>query len=116
MNEHGKTSGFELSTSKFQGSKILMHHLKFFTAPLFRLSGFTDADMLELSKYITNHSELMDLGIRVLGMGNHQVNSARTNFSCINDASHSLLQNWTKQQSSPQEEFRLLVSRLREVN
>ena len=71
--------------------------------------------MLALSKYVTNYTELLDLGVRVLGLGNHEVNSAKTDFPKVNEAAYSLLQSWAKQQSSPQEAFRLLSMSLKDI-
>ncbi len=72
--------------------------------------------MLELSKYITNYTELLDLGVRVLHFGNHQVHSAYTDFPRINEAAYNLLQTWSKGQHSPNEAKKHLDAELRKVN
>ncbi len=80
------------------------------------VSGLTDILMLEVSKYIPDYNELLDLGVRVLGMPNHQVKLAQAEFENSNVAGYELLQTWAKQQGSPQEAFRLLITRLKETN
>ncbi len=72
--------------------------------------------MLELSKRISSYTELLNLGVGVLHLPDHQVNSAHNDFKGINEAAYRLLQAWYGQQSETYGAFKLLATRLREVN
>ncbi len=72
--------------------------------------------MLNLSAYIINYTELLDLGIKVLHLTNNQVKSARTDFKQINEVAYELLQLWPRQQKSSNDALNLLHTRLSEVN
>ena len=55
---------------------------------------FQDADLLAVSKYITNGMDLQDVGVQ-LGLGLHQIDSIRTNNpDNINQAACEVLRIW----------------------
>ncbi len=78
-------------------------------------SGLTDSHILQLSTHITDYSELLTLGVKVLHLTNNQVKSAKTDSKQVNEAAYELLQLWLRQQSSLHEAFNLLNTRLRDV-
>ena len=55
---------------------------------------FLDNDLLAVSKYITNLSDLQDVGVE-LGLGLHEINSIKTNNpDDINQAACEVLRIW----------------------
>ena len=81
----------------------------------FMISGsLTDEHVLELSKRIVSESELMDLGINVLGHPEHVILTAiYDNRDKIQPATHEILSRWLKTQNNRREAFINLCAGLR---
>ena len=58
----------------------------------------TDRHLLELSKRITNQSDLRDLGFKVLKLESHYIDAVKYNrrHDGINSTAHDLLKIWVK--------------------
>ena len=61
--------------------------------------------MLELSKRITGEEELMNLGIKVLGLPDFLIKTALYNKKEIQFATYDVLSNWLQQQNNRREAF-----------
>ena len=70
------------------------------------LDSLTDEHVLELSKRITSEEELMDLGIKVLGLPDFLIKTAfYDNREKMQPATHEILSRWLKQQNSRREAY-----------
>ncbi len=78
-------------------------------------TGLSDAHILKLAGYITDLTDLRELGVSILRLGLHQVDSAHTDSKTINEAACNILQKWKRKQRSPQEAFTVLCAQLRQV-
>ena len=68
--------------------------------------SLTDAHILKLSKRITDKSELMELGIKVLGLPDFLIKTALyDNREKMQPATHEILSRWLKQQNSRREAY-----------
>ena len=75
--------------------------------------SLTDAHILELSKRITNESELMDLGVKVLELPDFLIKTAMyDNTGKIQPATHETLSRWLKNQNNRQEAYKNLYTGL----
>ena len=80
----------------------------------FIAGSLTDAHVLELSKRITSEEELMDLGIKVLGLPEFVIKTALfDNREKLQAATHELLSRWLKQQNNRLEAYMNLQVGLR---
>ena len=78
-------------------------------------SGLSDAHILDLSKRITCPDDYLDLGIKVLRLPDHQVDSVWTKHRPdVNLAARELLQIWKKKQTNPREAFNNLCTALQQ--
>ena len=73
-----------------------------------------DSHLWELAQRITTRQELLDLGLTVLGLPHHQVNSALTNNRDVDLAAHHILQIWCKQYTSSLEAYTALYTSLKQ--
>ena len=68
--------------------------------------SLTDAHILKLSKRITDKSELMELGIKVLGLPDFLIKTALyDNREKMQPATHEILSRWLKAHTSRQEAY-----------
>ena len=87
----------------------LITHCHFFLP-----DSLTDSDILELSRRITDAEELWSLGVKVLGLPEHEIRSAQTKYHPdINQTAHHLLTTWLRQQVDRQEAYTALLAALR---
>ena len=76
--------------------------------------SLTDAHILDLSQRITSESELMELGIKVLGLPDFLIKTALyDNREKMQPATHEILSRWLKAQNSRQEAYVNLQAGLR---
>ena len=73
-----------------------------------------DVHLWELAQRITTRQELLDLGLKVLGLPQHQVNSALTNNRDVDLAAHHILQIWYRQYTSSIEAYTDLYTSLKQ--
>ena len=72
-----------------------------------------DSHLWELAQRIMTRQELLDLGLKVLGLPHHQVNSALTNNRDVDLAAHHILQIWCKEYTSSLEAYTDLYTSLK---
>ena len=73
-----------------------------------------DEHILDLSKRITSAEELMDFGIKGLGLPDFKIKTAMYDHSdSIQAATHELLSTWLKQQTDRQEAYKNLQAGLK---
>ena len=72
-----------------------------------------DTHLWELAQRITTQQELLDLGLKVLGLPHHQVSSALTNNRDVDLAAHHILQIWYRQYTSSIEAYTDLYTSLK---
>ena len=78
--------------------------------------GLEDTHVLELSKRITNEQELKDLGIKALKLPKYIIQAALYNHrTSIQDAAHSVLSTWLKDQPSRKDAYRNLITGLQKA-
>ena len=72
-----------------------------------------DSHLWEFAQRISTQQELLDLGLKVLRLPQHQVNSALTNKGDVELAAHHILQIWCKQYTSSLEVYTALYTSLK---
>ncbi len=78
--------------------------------------GLTDEHILELASFITDLTELRDLGVRVLGLSLRKVNAAHNDaLKNVNEAACNILEGWRRKQNSSHEAFNILCEKLRQI-
>ena len=82
---------------------------------LFVSDSLQDEHVLDLSKRITNGEELMDFGIKCLGLPDFKIKTAMYDHSdSIQAATYELLSTWMKKQTDRQEAYKNLQCRTKE--
>ena len=79
----------------------------------FCFSKMDDAHLWELAQRIATQQELLDLGLKVLGLPQHQVTLALTNMRDVDLAAYHILQTWCKQYTSSLEAYTVLYTSLK---
>ena len=71
---------------------------------------------MELASFITDLTELRDLGVRVLGLSLRKVNAAHNNaLKNVNEAACNILEEWRRKQKSSHEAFTKICTNLKKV-
>ena len=74
----------------------------------------TDQILWKMSKLVTSHGELTDLGVDVLQIPQNRIRTALTNHSnSIHDAAHDVLSEWRLQYEKEHEAYNTLYMGLR---
>ena len=81
---------------------------------LFVSDSLQDEHVLELSKRITSAEELMDLGIKGLGLPDFKIKTAMYDHSdSIQAATYELLSTWLKKQTDRREAYKNMCAGLK---
>ncbi len=88
----------------------IFHELNFIVS-----GGLTDEHILELASFITDLTELRDLGVRVLGLSLRKVNAPHNDSRRVDEAACNILEEWRKKQKSSLEAFNILCEKLRQI-
>ena len=79
-------------------------------------AGLTDSAMVELSQRTTCESELIDLGVNVLNLPEHKIQSALYDKKEIQSAAYKLLTSWLQQQTNRHDAYNTLHSALKKAD
>ena len=80
---------------------------------IFHTAGiWEDAHLFEMSLRIMDKQELQHLGLKVLKVPSHTVDSATYNEKEIQDAAHKLLKTWYQNQINREEAYKNLYTAL----